>query len=1042
MVLGLRSKNRRGTSILVDYIVELREIKPWPPSPSLKSIHSVVLQWENGDKSSGSTNPSSPSLSEGKIEFNESFKLQVSLMKEGGGFQKNILQIQLYEMRKEKAVKGQHLGIAALNLADYGIIKDSMKVGVPINLKRSFRNYTQPVLYVKIQGNERNSPGSSSRESLSKDVSLDKDGKESVSALMSEEYAEEEAEIASFTDEDVSLHSSLTIPPSVVHTNSDFPRLSNHEDGDLHENGLETAMKERFEEDHVGSSSPANPAATEELDLVSDEKQEPVLVDVLLEEMSTQSSPVVLSHDRESKENGDFGFCDSPKLDSFSANDKVVDLHEDKVLISTGSLSSKEVFSRKLLKEDSGTDEIDGTNSLVSNLHLERQNNDSMDDVEYRILDANFQEDRGVQSHVKASQNCNDENDEENENEKFVENDMFPDPTAQHHDHLSSSIRIRSRRVYRERLNSLSYSAKSSITLPGGIDNEDANQYMEDVKEIGVMEDVNSGGFRSKQNTNNASRFPKKLYYDNKVDELERKIKMLEGELRDAAAVEMGLYAMVAEHGSSTHKVHTPARRLWRLYFHASKLLSGERRASAAKNAVSGLVLVAKACGNDVPRLTFWLSNSIVLRAMVNHATGSSEMPESFRDFAAENVYVTSRKGKKSQLKWESTHHQKDSSSFNMELHQWEDPQTFAAALEKVETWIFSRIIESVWWQTLTPHMQSWEDGEESKDLSLWNKKFERESSLDCNKEKSYSCEIWNKAFQDVCERLCPVRAERHECGCLPIIAKLVMEQCVARLDVAMFNAILRQSDEEIPTDPVADPVSNCDVLPVTPGKLSFGAGAQVKNAIGSWSRLLTDLFGMDVDESSQGKNDDDDERVDTGASLKSFHLLNSLSDLLMLPKDMLLEDTIRKEMCSTFSSSVIERILVKFLPDEFCSEPVPASVFKSLESEDPMEINDKGTVRTVPCSAYPITYSPPSVSAIESIIRGFRSKPDLNRVGSLSVFRKSHTSDDELDELDSPLSAIILDRSSSPAEMAAEKMSIWPSFRHQLLRDVWRFDD
>lgn len=31
------------------------------------------------------------------------------------------------------------------------------------------------------------------------------------------------------------------------------------------------------------------------------------------------------------------------------------------------------------------------------------------------------------------------------------------------------------------------------------------------------------------------------------------------------------------------------------------------------------------------------------------------------------------------------------------------------------------------------------------------------------------------------------------------------MEQCVARLDVAMFNAILRESANEIPTDPVSD---------------------------------------------------------------------------------------------------------------------------------------------------------------------------------------------------------------------------------------------
>lgn len=58
------------------------------------------------------------------------------------------------------------------------------------------------------------------------------------------------------------------------------------------------------------------------------------------------------------------------------------------------------------------------------------------------------------------------------------------------------------------------------------------------------------------------------------------------------------------------------------------------------------------------------------------------------------------------------------------------------------------------------------------------------------------------------------------------------MEQCVNRLDVAMFNAILRESDDDIPTDPVSDPIGDPRVLPIPSGKTSFGAGAQLKNAV------------------------------------------------------------------------------------------------------------------------------------------------------------------------------------------------------------------
>lgn len=58
------------------------------------------------------------------------------------------------------------------------------------------------------------------------------------------------------------------------------------------------------------------------------------------------------------------------------------------------------------------------------------------------------------------------------------------------------------------------------------------------------------------------------------------------------------------------------------------------------------------------------------------------------------------------------------------------------------------------------------------------------------------------------------------------------MEQCVTRLDVAMFNAILRESTDGIPSDPVSDPISDSKVLPIPAGSASFGAGAQLKNAV------------------------------------------------------------------------------------------------------------------------------------------------------------------------------------------------------------------
>ena len=58
------------------------------------------------------------------------------------------------------------------------------------------------------------------------------------------------------------------------------------------------------------------------------------------------------------------------------------------------------------------------------------------------------------------------------------------------------------------------------------------------------------------------------------------------------------------------------------------------------------------------------------------------------------------------------------------------------------------------------------------------------------------------------------------------------MEHCVAHLDIAIFNAILRESKNEIPTDTISDPIVDSRVLPILAGDLSFGSGTQLKNFV------------------------------------------------------------------------------------------------------------------------------------------------------------------------------------------------------------------
>lgn len=82
----------------------------------------------------------------------------------------------------------------------------------------------------------------------------------------------------------------------------------------------------------------------------------------------------------------------------------------------------------------------------------------------------------------------------------------------------------------------------------------------------------------------------------------------------------------------------------------------------------------------------------------------------------------------------------------------------------------------SLYLKTFTPRMQSTIDIGEPKTASYKKKNFARTASLGNKKKENFSTEIWIKAFSDACERLCPVRAEGHGCGCLPILARLVSD--------------------------------------------------------------------------------------------------------------------------------------------------------------------------------------------------------------------------------------------------------------------------
>ncbi|KAK9277706.1 hypothetical protein L1049_007253 [Liquidambar formosana] len=1061
MVLGLRSKNRKGVPVQVDYLVSVEEIRPWPTSQSPKTIQSILVQWENGDQSSGSF---TSGVGDGKIEFNESFRLPTTLCREASGksraresFQKNCLEFYLYEPRKDKAVKGQLLGSAVINLADYGIIEENMSISAPLNCKRSFRNTAQPVLFVKIQPFEP-------KGSLSKEVSLDNDGSQSVSEFASEEYGEE-AEIDSFSDEDdVSSHSSRTISSSAFKATGGSPSHNGENGSESSNDSTRRGNVEPALHPRVASSKPEVNAVAKALghlngslspsssihlpsdignDTASSSKfQEGSLMPILKKSVtySVKSSSSPLGYLDKNEESGNY-------IRRIEQESMVQEFHEKadrsgKIQENTqqslpgniiDSLAAKVAPSDSSFQVGVNSDHASSTSSQANgedDRKTWRQNN--VDQGEAIIItdlhvshpeykEKKEQQENGPEEQILEEKKHSSENKPQDATEKQVTD--------------RSGTLTFSRRalgVQGSNITSSKLRHVNSVQLPfdsaksSGFGN---SQFMAKAKVINIQEHAhnNSASYATNERKETTDSF-----YESKVD-LESRMKMLEEELREAAAVEVGLYSIVAEHGSSTNKVHAPARRLSRFYLHACKARSQLKMANAASAAVSGLVLVSKACGNDVPRLTFWLSNSIVLRAIVSQAVGEMSLTAGS---------CTNNGGGKLDERFPSRLNESFSNEEEKNISigssdDWEDPQTFIIALEKIEAWIFSRIVESVWWQTLTPHMQS-----AAAKGSSSRKTNGRRYGLSDQNQGNFSIDLWKKAFKDACERLCPIRAGGHECGCLHVLARLVMEQLVSRLDVAMFNAILRESADEMPTDPVSDPISDSKVLPIPAGKSSFGAGAQLKNAIGNWSRWLTDLFGIDDDDSPEDENKPDvDKRLESETSFKAFHLLNALSDLMMLPLEMLADMSTRKEVCPTFGAPLVKRVLNNFVPDEFCPDPIPVFILEALDSEVSLEDDDE-SITSIPLDATPTVYAPPSTASLIGFM-GEIGTQTLSRSGS-SVLRKSYTSDDELDELDSPITSIISDNvrisaSSTKPNWMQKVKGGRNVVRYKLLREVWR---
>lgn len=94
--------------------------------------------------------------------------------------------------------------------------------------------------------------------------------------------------------------------------------------------------------------------------------------------------------------------------------------------------------------------------------------------------------------------------------------------------------------------------------------------------------------------------------------------------------------------------------------------------------------------------------------------------------------------------------------------------------LDLIQIVLFGKLIYFLYtcffFQTLTPHMQSPVE-------DLYKVKSSGRlmgPSLGDQLQGSFSINLWKSAFMDAFQRLCPVQAGGHECGCLTVLARMV----------------------------------------------------------------------------------------------------------------------------------------------------------------------------------------------------------------------------------------------------------------------------
>ncbi|GFR44518.1 hypothetical protein Agub_g5785 [Astrephomene gubernaculifera] len=289
-------------------------------------------------------------------------------------------------------------------------------------------------------------------------------------------------------------------------------------------------------------------------------------------------------------------------------------------------------------------------------------------------------------------------------------------------------------------------------------------------------------------------------------------------------------------------------------------------------------------------------------------------------------------------------------------------------------------------------------------------------------------------------------------CG---LLRQQVLLQCLKRVDLLFFVHLLGGVEQPGVAELLADydphgimtggmtgspssfPQLDDSSLPFARGVLTFGGGMSVKMTVTRLQQWATGQAALGAGGSLAGDAPASANGADRGSAAGSvggaaagtsstgplFPLLRAAADLLMMPKELLLDRAVRLDVGAALSMRSVLHILQRFQPDEFAQDCISPAILESLQDDAALpQIHLRSAAADLHSGYVP----PPDSAALRGVEAG--SEPGLEYDAD---------SEDELEEL-----AQVVAKSSAGAGVASitppPAGGAFTATRFRLLHELW----